>query len=122
MASGGLYYFYLSIKLKLQIKPVSVKTVEKTMKKMAKKKSKGRDNISQECLILGLEALAAPLTEIIITYQLIVSSLQLGYVLIDRTPPYITRLEAQKQGLAFMWRHLIIVFILIVITFQQTHP
>ena len=33
-------------------------------------------------------------------YQLIVSSLQLGYVLIDRTPPYITRLEAPKQGLA----------------------
>ena len=29
-------------------------------------------------------------------YQLIVSSLQLGYVLIDRTPPYITGLEAQK--------------------------
>ena len=35
------------------------------MKKMAKKKSKGSDDISQECLILGLEALAAPLTEII---------------------------------------------------------
>ena len=38
-------------------------------------------------------------------YQLIVSSLQFGYVLIDRTPPYITKLEAQKQGLAciFKW-------------------
>ena len=35
------------------------------MKKMAKKKSKGNYDISQECLILGLETLAAPLTEII---------------------------------------------------------
>ena len=51
--------------LKFKIKPVSVKMVQKTMKKMAKKKSKGSDDISQECLILGLEALAAPLTEII---------------------------------------------------------
>ena len=37
-------------------------------------------------------------------YQLIVSSLQLYYVLIDRTPPYITRLEARKQGLAYIDR------------------
>ena len=35
------------------------------MKKMAKKKSKGKDGISQECLLLGQEALAAPLTTII---------------------------------------------------------
>ena len=34
--------------------------------------------------------------------QFIVSSLWLGYVLIDRTPPYITRLEAPKQGLAYI--------------------
>ena len=33
--------------------------VEKIMKKMAKKKSKGKDGISQECLLLGQEALAA---------------------------------------------------------------
>ena len=37
----------------------------KTMKKMAKKKSKGNDGISQECLILGHEALAGPLTNVI---------------------------------------------------------
>ena len=39
--------------------------VEKIMKKMAKKKSKGKDGISQECLLLGQEALAAPITAII---------------------------------------------------------
>ena len=31
-----------------------------------------------------------------------VSSLQLGYVLIARTPPYITRLAARKLGLAYI--------------------
>ena len=31
-----------------------------------------------------------------------VSSLRLGYVLIHTTPPYNTRLEARKQGLAFI--------------------
>ena len=51
--------------LKFKIKTVTVSTVQKAMKKMAKKKSKGSDDISQECLILGLETLAAPLTEII---------------------------------------------------------
>ena len=40
-------------------------------------------------------------------YQLIVSSLQSGYVLIDRIPPYITRLEAQKQGLAYIQTYII---------------
>ena len=31
-----------------------------------------------------------------------VYSLQLGYVLIPRTPPLITRLEARKQGVAYI--------------------
>ena len=51
--------------LKFRIKTVTVSAVQKAMKKMTKKKSKGNDDISQECLILGLETLAAPLTEII---------------------------------------------------------
>ena len=53
--------------LKFKIKTVTMETVQKTMKKMSKKKSRGSDDISQECLLLGLEALAAPLTEIINT-------------------------------------------------------
>ena len=35
------------------------------MKSMSKKKSKGNDGVSQECLLLGGEVLAAPLTKII---------------------------------------------------------
>ena len=35
------------------------------MKSVAKKKSKGNDGISQECLLLGTEVLAKPLTSII---------------------------------------------------------
>jgi hypothetical protein len=46
-------------------KTVSVRKVAKVMARMAKKKSKGKDGISQECLLLGLEALAVPLTAII---------------------------------------------------------
>ena len=34
---------------------------------MSKKKSKGKDGISQECLLQGLDVLAAPLTQIINT-------------------------------------------------------
>ena len=51
--------------LKFSLKPVTVKAVEKIMKKMSKKKSSGKDGISQESLLLGQEALAAPLTAII---------------------------------------------------------
>ena len=51
--------------LQFSLKTVSVRKVEKIMKKMVKKKSKGKDGISQECLLLGQEALAAPLTTII---------------------------------------------------------
>ena len=51
--------------LNFSLKPVTVRAVEKIMKKMSKKKSKGRDGISQECLLLGQETLAAPLTNII---------------------------------------------------------
>ena len=39
--------------------------VKKIMKKMSKKKSKGKDGIPQDCLLIGLDALAAPLTEVI---------------------------------------------------------
>ena len=51
--------------LKFSLKPVSVKTVQEIMKSMSKKKSKGKDGITQECLLLGLEVLAAPITTII---------------------------------------------------------
>ena len=51
--------------LKFSLKTVTVKAVEKIMKQMKKKKSKGKDGISQECLLLGQEALVAPLTAII---------------------------------------------------------
>ena len=49
------------------LKPVTVKTVTKIMKAMSKKKSKGNDGITQECLLLGTEVLAGPLTKIINT-------------------------------------------------------
>ena len=39
--------------------------VNKLMKQMAKKKSKGKDGIPQDCLLLGAEVLAKPLSEII---------------------------------------------------------
>ena len=51
--------------LNFSVKPVSVKEVTKIMKKMSKKKSKGNDGISQECLLKGLDVLATPLTKII---------------------------------------------------------
>ena len=51
--------------LKFSIRQVTVKEVRKIMKNMSKKKSKGNDGISQECLLLGLDVLAAPLTKII---------------------------------------------------------
>ena len=39
--------------------------VKKLMKQMAKKKSKGKDGIPQDCLLSGVEVLAGPLSEII---------------------------------------------------------
>ena len=53
--------------MKFSIRQVTVKEVRKIMKNMSKKKSKGNDGISQECLLLGLDVLAAPLTKIINT-------------------------------------------------------
>ena len=41
--------------------------VKKTMGKMKKKKSAGRDRISQESLLLGAEILMIPLTRIVNT-------------------------------------------------------
>ena len=51
--------------LSLKIKTVTHRKVEKVMKEMKKKKSKGNDGIPQDCLLLGQEILAGPLTEII---------------------------------------------------------
>ena len=51
--------------LQFSLQPVTVAAVIKIMKKMSKKKSKGKDGISQECLLLGLEVIAAPLTKVI---------------------------------------------------------
>ena len=51
--------------LKFKLKPVTISQVKKSMKTMSKKKSKGTDGIPQDCLLLGLEVLAAPLTEVI---------------------------------------------------------
>ena len=48
--------------LRFGLKPVTVTAVTKIMKAMKKKKSKGNNGISQECLLLGLEVIAAPLT------------------------------------------------------------
>jgi hypothetical protein len=53
--------------LQFSLKQVTVKTVTKIIKAMSKKKSKGNDGISQECLLLGTEVLAGPLTKIINT-------------------------------------------------------
>jgi hypothetical protein len=51
--------------LKFKLKPVTVSQVVKSMKGMSKKKSKGKDGIPQDCLLMGLEVLAAPLTEVV---------------------------------------------------------
>ena len=51
--------------LKFKLKPVTVNQVVKSMKGMSKKKSKGKDGIPQDCLLMGLEVLAAPLTEVV---------------------------------------------------------
>ena len=52
-------------KVKFELKPVTVKDVNDTMRKMKMKKSAGSDEISQECLLLGKSVLASPLTKII---------------------------------------------------------
>ena len=39
--------------LKFTLKTVSEKTVKKAMSKMQKKKSSGKDGVSQECLLVG---------------------------------------------------------------------
>ena len=51
--------------LNLSLKPVTVKHVQKLMKQMAKKKSKGNDGIPQDCLLMASEVIAGPLTDII---------------------------------------------------------
>ena len=51
--------------LKFALKTVTVKAVKKAMKEMRKKKSSGRDNVTQECLLNGMDVLAEPLTHII---------------------------------------------------------
>ena len=51
--------------LKFKLKPVSESTVKKAMKNMQKKKSSGKDGVSQECLLLGKDVLTIPLTRII---------------------------------------------------------
>ena len=51
--------------LTMKIKTVTADAVNKLMKKMAMKKSKGKDGIPQDCLLLGKEVIAAPLTEVI---------------------------------------------------------
>ena len=51
--------------LSFSLKKITEKEVVKIMKSMSKKKSKGKDGVSQECLLIGAEVLAAPLTKII---------------------------------------------------------
>ena len=51
--------------LRFKLRTVSTPAVHKLMKKMTKKKSKGNDGITQECLLLGQDVLASPLTNII---------------------------------------------------------
>ena len=53
--------------LSLKIKPVTAGAVKKLMKRMAKKKSKGNDGIPQDCLLLGQDVIAGPLTDVINT-------------------------------------------------------
>ena len=51
--------------LSLSLKQVSITSVKKLMKKMAKKKSQGNDGIPQDCLLLGQDVIAGPLTDVI---------------------------------------------------------
>ena len=54
-------------KLKFKLKSVTISQVKKSLKKMKNKKSSGIDGLTQEKLKLGVQALAAPLTDIIKT-------------------------------------------------------
>ena len=51
--------------LSFKLQTVKTETVKKLMKKMANKKSKGKDGIPQDCLLQGHEVIAAPLTSVI---------------------------------------------------------
>ena len=51
--------------LSLKLKTVSAGTVKKLMKKMAQKKSKGKDGTPQDVLLQSSEVLSTPLTEVI---------------------------------------------------------
>ena len=51
--------------LKFKLKSVTISQVKKSLKKMKNKKSIGIDGLTQEKLKLGVQALAAPLTDII---------------------------------------------------------
>ena len=51
--------------LKFTLKTVTEEKVRKAMMSLKKKKSAGKDGISQEQLILGTDVLAIPLTRII---------------------------------------------------------
>ena len=50
--------------LKFSLKPVTEKTVKKAMHAMKKKKSAGRDGISQECLLIGKDIIKIFLQEL----------------------------------------------------------
>ena len=56
-------------KLKFKLKSVTISQVKKSLKKMKNKKSIGIDGLTQEKLKLGVQALAAPLTDIIKTAE-----------------------------------------------------
>ena len=66
--------------LKFTLKTVTEKTVKKVMKDMRKKKSAGHDNISQECLLLGKNVLATPLTRIINSSIIFTIYIQLSHL------------------------------------------
>ena len=51
--------------LQFRLKSVTEKTVKKAMDGMKKKKSSGKDGVSQECLLMGKDVLKIPLTRII---------------------------------------------------------
>ena len=51
--------------LSLKLKTVTAVIVKKLMKSMAKKKSKGNDGVPQDCLLMGQEVIAGPLTSIV---------------------------------------------------------
>ena len=50
--------------LKFSLKPVTKKTVKKAMDQMKKKKSAGRDGISQECCLIKKDIIKIPSQEL----------------------------------------------------------